>query len=77
MVRLPFKMPRERRGIIGAVVVAQLVERSLPIPEAKFIEHLFTDNCIEKAKIKKMRPGMAHLKKVEALFKKQTPIGRK
>ena len=33
-----------------AVVVAQLVER-------------FTVNCIEKTKIKKKRPGMAHLKK--------------
>ena len=27
---------------------------------AKFIEHLFTVNCIEKTKIKKQRPGMAH-----------------
>ena len=26
----------------------------------KFIEHLFTVNHIEKAKIKKKRPGMAH-----------------
>ena len=47
-----------------AVVVAQLVERSLPIPEVrgsnpvigkKIIEHLFTVNCIEKTKIKKKR----------------------
>ena len=29
----------------------------------KFIEHLFTVNCIEKTKMKKKRPGMAHLKK--------------
>ena len=56
-----------------AVIVAQLVELSLPIPEVrgsnpvigkKFfisIEHLFTINCVlEKTKIKKKRPGMAH-----------------
>ena len=49
------------------MVVAQLVERSLPIPEVSssilvigkiYIEHLFTINCIEKMKDKK-RPGMA------------------
>ena len=47
------------------MVVAQLVERSLPIPEihgsnpviAKFIEHLFTINWIEKTKIKKKEAG--------------------
>ena len=52
-----------------AVVVAQLVERSLPIPEVRgsnpiigkknYIEH-FTINCIEKTKRKKKRPGKAH-----------------
>ena len=50
-----------------AVVVAQLVERSLPYQRSavhwqKFIdiEHLFTLKlCIEKTKIKKKRPGMA------------------
>ena len=36
-----------------AVVVAQLVERSLPIPEVHqqkfiYIEHLFTVNCVLK-----------------------------
>ena len=54
-----------------AVLVAQLVERSLLIPEVHgsnpvigkiYIEHLFTVNSIEKTKIKKKRPGMAHLK---------------
>ena len=48
-----------------SVVVAQLVERSVQIPEVcgsnpvigKInIEHLFTVNCIEKTEIKK-RPG--------------------
>ena len=29
---------------------------------AKFIEQLYTVNCIEKTKIKIKRPGMAHLK---------------
>ena len=52
-----------------AVVEAQLLERSLPTPEVCgsnpgigniYIEHLFPVNCIEKMKIKKKRPGMAH-----------------
>jgi len=51
-----------------AVVVAQLVERLLPIPEVcgsdpvigkNYIEHLFTVNCTGKTKINKKRPGMA------------------
>ena len=54
-----------------AVVVAHLVDRLLRIPEVWgsnpvmskiYIIHLFTVNCIEKTKIKKNRPGMAHLK---------------
>ena len=54
------------------VVVAQLVERSLSIPEVCgsnavigniYIEHLFTINCIEKTKINKKISGMAHFKK--------------
>ena len=57
---------------IGSVVVAQLVERFLPTAEVRgsnpvlgkllCTEHLFTVNCIEKTKIKKKMPGMAHLK---------------
>ena len=52
------------------MVVAQLEVRSLPIPEVPssnpvvgkiYIEHLFTVNCIEKTKIKKKRPRMAHI----------------
>ena len=55
------------------VVVAQLVEQLLSIPEVRgstpvigkiYIEHLFVYlfiiNCIEKTKINKKRPGMAH-----------------
>ena len=58
-------------SVLWSVVVAQLVERSLAIPEDQgwnpvigkiYIEHLFTVNCILKTKIKK-RPGMAHFKK--------------
>ena len=53
---------------VGAVVVAQLVERSLSIPEVrgsnsdigKFFYWILTVNCIEKTKIKKKRPGLAH-----------------
>ena len=52
--------------------MAQLLERSLPIPEVRgsnpvigkiylYIEHLFTVNCVlKRRKIKKKRPGMAH-----------------
>ena len=55
---------------LSAVVVAQLVERLLPIPEVCIsnpvigkmnIEHFCTFNWIEKSKIKKKRPGMDHL----------------
>ena len=48
-----------RKGTIKywAVVVAQLV----PIPEVCGSNPFF--NCIEETKIKKQRPGMAHLRK--------------
>ena len=47
------------------VVVAQLVERSLPTPEIcssnPDISEILTTNCtLEKMKIKKKRPGMAY-----------------
>ena len=53
----------------GAVVVAQLVERSLPTPEVRGLIPIgdididqYSTNCnLEKTKIKKKRPGMAHL----------------
>ena len=54
---------------LRVVVVAQLVERSLPTPKVHglnpvigklFIEHLFTVNCIEKTEIKIERPRIAH-----------------
>ena len=63
----------------GEVVVAQLVERLLPIPEVrgsnpvigKNLYRTFTVNCIEKTKIKKKRPGMAHFfkKKLNLLLR--------
>ena len=34
-----------------------------PVIGKIYIEHLFTINCIEKTKINKKRPGMAHFKK--------------
>ena len=55
-----------------ALVVAQLVEQSLPTPEVRGSDpvihrqtiisdiYLFTLNCIEKIQIKKTRPRMAH-----------------
>ena len=56
---------RLRRRKLGAVVVAQLGERSLPIPEVrgsnpvigKKLYWTFTVNCNEKTKIKKKNPG--------------------
>ena len=55
-----------------AVVVAQLVEWLLPMPEVcglnpvfgKKLYLTFIVNCIEKTKIKKKRPGMTHFKKL-------------
>ena len=58
-------------GDIWAVVVAQLVERSLPTPEIggsnPDIGKTLSTNCtLEKTNIMKKRPGMAnHLKEVE------------
>ena len=51
---------------ILAEVVAQLVERLLPKPEIRISnpdigKKLSTKFTIEKTKIKKKRPGMAHL----------------
>ena len=55
-------------SVIWAVVVTQLVERLLPIPEVdgsnavigKKLYLTFTVNYIEKTKIKKKRPGLAN-----------------
>ena len=49
-----------------AVVVAQLVERLLPTPEIRNLNldigKILSANCtLENMKIKKKRPGMAHL----------------
>ena len=61
------------------MVVAQLVERSLPIPKVRnsnpvigkiYIEPLFICllfNCIEKTNINKKRPGMANFLKIKRL----------
>ena len=65
-----YKWKREIRN--WALVVAQLVERLLKIPEVRgsnpvigkiYIEHLFAVNCIENTKIKKKRPGMVHFQR--------------
>ena len=62
--------------MFGEVVVAQLVEWSLPMPEVRGSnpvngKNLLISNicqlCIEKTKIKKKRPEMAHfLKKIKS-----------
>ena len=56
-----------------AVVVAQLVEWLLPKPDIRSlypdIGKILSTNCtIEKIKIKKKRPGMAHLKKIRQKY---------
>ena len=56
-------------------MVAQLVERSLPTPEVRGsipigdinIDQYSTNYNVEKTKIKKKRPGLAHLKKGSVL----------
>ena len=54
-----------------AVVVGQLVEQSLPKPQVRgsnpvigkiYWTFVYCQLCIEKTKIKKKRPGMAHKK---------------
>ena len=57
-----------KKYIGRAVVVAQLVKRSLPTPEVHVSNPvigkvLIIINCIEKTKIKKKRPRMAHFLK--------------
>ena len=52
---------------VGAVVVIQLVEQSLPTPEvcglnADIGKTLSTNCTIQKTKVKKKTLGMAHLK---------------
>ena len=61
--------------LIWAVVVAQLVGRSLPIPKVRssnpvigknlyiYWKFVYCQLCIEKTKKRKKRPGMAHFKK--------------
>ena len=72
----PFK-----KATFREVVVAQLVERSLSIPEVRgsnpvigknlfiYLTFVYCQLCIEKTKIKKKRPGLANLKK-----KMQVPL---
>ena len=61
---------------VRAMVVVQLVEWLLPIPEVcgsnpdigNILYWIFTVNCIEKTKIKEKWPRMAHLKKTVFLL---------
>ena len=60
------------------MVVAQLVEQSLPIPEVhdsnpvigKKLYRTFTVSFVEKSKIKKKRPGMAHFNNIEKFMQR-------
>ena len=52
--------------VVVAVVVGQLAQRSLPIPEIRGSNALIDKNLhapVEKTKINIKRPGMAHLSK--------------
>ena len=68
MQRMFFILSKQE-SVSWAVVVAQLVERSLPTPEVRGsipigdinIDQYSTNCNLEKTKIKKKRPGMAHL----------------
>ena len=66
----PLKAIKAKLNLLWAVVVTQLVERSHPTPQirglypiiGKFLSSKLSANCIiEKMKIKKTTPGMAHL----------------
>ena len=71
------------------MVVAQLVERPLPIPEVRssnpvigknlHIEHLFNVNCIEKTKIKEKEAGNGPLKNtsLDSLANKKVSLSYK
>ena len=55
------------------MAVAQLVEQLLPTPEVRGlnldIDKILSTNCtIEKTKIKKKKPGMAHLYKIHLII---------
>ena len=70
------------------MVVPQLVERLLPIPEVRGSNPVISKNlyiywtfvycqlCMEKTKIKKKRPGMAHLKN-RPNFRRQKKLWQK
>ena len=58
--------------------MTQLSKRSLLTPEVRgsenFYRPLFTVNCFEKTKIKKKRPGIAHLGLAKKLIKLQKTV---
>ena len=68
LVQFFFRQHCSKILISWAVVVAQLVERLLTTPEIRGsnpdIGKILSTNCtVEETKIKKKRPGMAHLLK--------------
>ena len=68
-------------SIRARVLLAQLVERSLPTPQVHgsnpvvgnllYVEYLFTINCIEKTKIKNNRPA---IKKTQYVLVNRHPV---
>ena len=70
-------LTRDKKIENVTVVVAQLVEWVLPIPEVRGLnpvifkidnEHCFTVNCFEKTKIKKKEAKTGHLKKKKEIL---------
>ena len=65
-----FTLVRSGCGSVGRVVAINTRgPRFDSSHRQNFIEHLFIINCIEKTKINKKRPGMAHFKKRFTLVK--------
>ena len=67
---LPRKRPPETFTILTSSVLGSgrgcfrwEVHSSNPVISRIYIEHLFTFSCIKETKIKKKRPGIAHLNK--------------
>ena len=79
---------KARFSVTREVVVAQLVGRLLPIPEVRgsnpvivktlfiYWTFVYCQLCIEKTKIKKKRPGMAHFFKKKFSVTSSTESGQ-
>ena len=55
-------------GSVGRVVASDTRGLQFESSHRQNFIHVFTINCIEKTKLKKKRPGMAHLKNITKKF---------